>query len=160
MALEIIADNNFMNCHAFDILRPRQNGRHFADNILKCVFLKENIWMLLKISLKFVPEVRINNIPVLVKIMAWCRPGDKPLSEPMMVRLPTHICVTRPKWVNDYLWINCELSPFLHFVIYDKFISGHTHRRMSAMASLRSGHVCTLSPSKLSLSGPVKPIPD
>ena len=26
--------------------------------------------------------------------------GDKPLSEPMMVRLPTHICVTRPQWVK------------------------------------------------------------
>ena len=26
----------------------------------------------------------INNIPALVQIMAWCRPGDKPLSEPMM----------------------------------------------------------------------------
>ena len=33
--------------------------------------------------------------------MAWRRPGDKPLSEPMMDRLPTHICVTRPQWVND-----------------------------------------------------------
>ena len=32
--------------------------------------------------------------------MAWRRPGDKPLSEPMMVSLPTHICVTRPQWVN------------------------------------------------------------
>ena len=32
--------------------------------------------------------------------MAWRRPGDKPLSEPMMVRLPTHICVTRPQWVK------------------------------------------------------------
>ena len=31
--------------------------------------------------------------------MAWRRPGDKPLSEPMMVRLLTHICVTRPQWV-------------------------------------------------------------
>ena len=31
--------------------------------------------------------------------MAWRRSGDKPLSEPMMVRLPTHICVTRPQWV-------------------------------------------------------------
>ena len=27
--------------------------------------------------------------------------GDKPLSEPMMVRLRTHICVTRPQWVNE-----------------------------------------------------------
>ena len=31
--------------------------------------------------------------------MAWRRPGDKPLFEPMMVSLPTHICVTRPQWV-------------------------------------------------------------
>ena len=34
----------------------------------------------------------------------WRRPGDKPLSEPMMVRLTTHICVTRPqldkKWLS------------------------------------------------------------
>ena len=33
--------------------------------------------------------------------MAWRRPGDKPLSEPMMVSLPMHICVTRPQWVNQ-----------------------------------------------------------
>ena len=35
--------------------------------------------------------------------MAWRRPGDKPLSEPMMVSLLTHICVTRPQWVNSFL---------------------------------------------------------
>ena len=34
--------------------------------------------------------------------MAWRRPGDKPLSEPMMVSLLTHICVTRPQWVNTW----------------------------------------------------------
>ena len=43
----------------------------------------------------------INNIPALVQIMAWRRPGDKPLSEPMMVSLATHICVTRPQWFNN-----------------------------------------------------------
>ena len=32
--------------------------------------------------------------------MAWRRPGDKPLSEPMLVFVPTHICVTRPQWVK------------------------------------------------------------
>ena len=53
------------------------------------------------ISLKFVPKGPINNIPALVRIMAWRRPGDKPLSEPMIVRLPTHICVTRPQWVKN-----------------------------------------------------------
>ena len=54
----------------------------------------------IKNSLKFVPRGAINNIPTLVQVMAWRRPGDKPLSEPMMVRLPTHICVTRPQWVS------------------------------------------------------------
>ena len=56
------------------------------------------------ISLKFVPKGPINNIPVLVQIMAWRRPGDKPLSEAMMVNLPTHICVFRPQWVKFMWW--------------------------------------------------------
>ena len=77
-------------------LRPRQNGPHFADDIFKCIFLNENVWISIIISLRFVPTGPINNIPALVQMMAWCRPGDKPLSESMMVSLPTHICVTRP----------------------------------------------------------------
>ena len=56
-------------------LRLRQNGRHFPDNIFKCIFLNENVCISLKISLKFVPEVRISNIPALVQIMAWGRPA-------------------------------------------------------------------------------------
>ena len=67
-------------------LRPRQNRRHFADDVLNCNFLNENVWIPIKISLKFVPKGPINNIPALVKIMAWCRTGDKPLSEPMVTQ--------------------------------------------------------------------------
>ena len=37
------------------------------------------------------------------QVMAWRRPGDKPLSEPMMGRFSTHICVTRPQWVKVQL---------------------------------------------------------
>ena len=81
-------------------LRPRQNGRHFADDIFKCISLNENVWIPIKIPMKFVSNGPINNTPALVEIMAWRRPGDKPLSEPMIVSLPTHICVTRPQWVN------------------------------------------------------------
>ena len=73
----------------------------FPDYIFKWIFLNENVWILIKISLKFVPKGPINNIPALVQIMAWRRSGDKPLSEPMAVSLLTHICVTRPQWVND-----------------------------------------------------------
>ena len=81
-------------------LRPRQHDRHFSEDIFKCIFLNENVWILLKISLKFVPKVRISNIPTLVQIMAWPRQGDKPLSEPMMENLLTRNCVSRPQWVK------------------------------------------------------------
>ena len=67
--------------------------------VFQTTFSNANIWILFKISLKFVPNGQINNSPELVEILAWRRSGDKPLSEPMMVRLPTHICVTRPQWV-------------------------------------------------------------
>ena len=81
-------------------LRPTPNRRRFADDIFKCILENENEWISPRISLKFVPKFRISNIPALVQIMAWRRPGDKPLSEPMMVSLLTHICVTRPKMYN------------------------------------------------------------
>ena len=85
-------------------LRPRQNGRHFADDIFKRIFVNENVRISIEISLKFVPKGPINNNPALVQIMAWRRPGDKPLSEPVMVSLMIHWCVTRPQWFkNDHM---------------------------------------------------------
>ena len=55
---------------------------------------------LLRFHWFFVPEFSNNNIQALVQIMAWHGPGDKPLSEPMMVSLLMHICVTWPQWVE------------------------------------------------------------
>ena len=82
-------------------LGPRYIGRHFANDNFKHIFLNKNVRVLIKISLKFVSKGPINNHPALVQIMAWRRPGDQPLFEPMVVRLPTHVCVTRPQWVNS-----------------------------------------------------------
>ena len=104
-----------INHTSFHTLRPRQNGRHFVDDIFKCIFVNENLWIPITIILKFVPKGPINNIPSLVQIMAWRRPGDKPLSEPMMVRLPTHICVTRPQWVNSSYISKCKNVKVLTF---------------------------------------------
>ena len=84
-----------------NLLRPRQNGRHFSEDICKCIFLNGNVWISIEISLKFISKGQINNIPALVQIMAWRRPGDKPLSEPMMIILLTHICVARPHKINS-----------------------------------------------------------
>ena len=55
-----------------------------ADDIFKCIFLNENVWILIEISLKFVPKDPINNIPSLVQVMVCRLDGAKPLSEPMM----------------------------------------------------------------------------
>ena len=62
------------------------NGRRFADDTFKRIFLNENVLISNKISVKFIPNGPINNIPALIQIMAWHRPGDNPLSEPMMIR--------------------------------------------------------------------------
>ena len=124
-------------------LRPRQNGCHFPDDIFEGIFLNKNEWISLKISLKFVPKVRINNIPALVQIMAWRRRGDKPLSEPMMVSLLTHICVTRPQWFKEAMTIVCHKDGmawnsyphYFSFFFGDPFMTG--------------GHVASLLPSKM-----------
>ena len=82
-----------------NLLRPRQNSRRFAADIFNCIFLNENVCISINISIKFVPKVRINYIPALVRIMPWHRPGDNLLSEPITVSLLMHICVTRTQWV-------------------------------------------------------------
>ena len=86
--------------YPINTLGPIQDGRHFADDIFTCIFVNENCSILVKFSLKYVRNGPIDNNRALVQIMAWRRSGDKPLSEPMMISLPTHICVTRPQWVK------------------------------------------------------------
>ena len=54
----------------------------------------------------------VDYIPALDQTMAWHRPGDKPLTESMMVSLPTHRCVTRPKCVKPY-------TPRMRHMVHD-----------------------------------------
>ena len=68
------------------LVSPEQLGRHFADNIISCIFVNEKFCILIKISLKFVPKGPISHNPVLVQVMAWCRTGDKPLPEAMLIQ--------------------------------------------------------------------------
>ena len=62
---------------------PGQNGRDFADDIFICIVVNETFCILIEILLKFVSKGLIDNDQAMFKIMAWCRRGDKPLSEPM-----------------------------------------------------------------------------
>ena len=104
--------------------RPRQNGCHIADDIFKCIFLTENIRISIKISPKFVRKGPINNILALVKIMAWHRPGDKPSSEPMMVRLPIYasLGLNEIYTIVNNTWLKNQ-TQFFHYVIMSAMVS-------------------------------------
>ena len=82
-------------------LRSRQNCRHFADDIFKCIFLNKNFSFLNNVSLKYVPKGLNDNMSALAQIMVCCRPGGKLLSEQCWHSLPTQICVTRPQCVIE-----------------------------------------------------------
>ena len=73
MSGRILIQNQVPYEHIFrehlNTLRPRHNGRHFADDILVVIFLNENLWILKKISLKYVPYGLIGNMAALVQIM-------------------------------------------------------------------------------------------
>ena len=62
--------------------------RHFQMD-----FFYGNVSISIKMPLYFIHNDPINNIQALAQ-MAWRRPDDKPLSEPMIVSLLTHICVS------------------------------------------------------------------
>ena len=48
------------------VARPRQNVRHFVDDIFKCIVLNKNVQISINNSLKFVPKGPTDNIPALV----------------------------------------------------------------------------------------------
>ena len=53
-------------------------------DIFNCIFLSENDRIPIPISLKYVPRSPIDKNPALDQVMAWRRPGNKPLRGPMM----------------------------------------------------------------------------
>ena len=109
--------------HSLNTLRPRQNGRRFADDTLD-----ENLELRLRFHWSFFPKGPINNNPALVQIMAWRRSGDKPLSEPMMV----YWCIYASLGLNELMsygvcgmiWNKC--IPYCIFWACGIF-SGHIH---------------------------------
>ena len=91
---------------------------HFPDDIFKQIFLDDSVYISIKITLKFVPKGAINNTAALVQTMAWCWPVNKPLSEPMMLSLLMHICITQPQWVN----VIPVALPLVKMVIYSQML--------------------------------------
>ena len=130
--------------YTLNTLRPRQDERHFADDIFTCIFFNENCCIFIKFSLKYVRKGPIDNNPALGQIMAWRRSGDMPLSEPMTISLPTHICVTRPQWVNTLFCIMmyfCAIS--LDWLTYNGPIWQY-----ATISTLKINSVCSMTATK------------
>ena len=64
--------------------RPKKHGPRVEDSIFKCIFLSENSFIFIEISLKIVHMGSIDNNLALVQIMAWFQTCTKPLSDPIM----------------------------------------------------------------------------
>ena len=69
-----------------NLFPPGQNGQHLIYDIFKYIFMNENYCILIRVSLKFVPEGPIENTSALVQEMAWHKTGDKPLPEAILAQ--------------------------------------------------------------------------
>ena len=55
----------FHLCLVSTHLPLQKKGRHFADDIFRCIFVNEKFYILIKISHKFVPKDPLDNYPAL-----------------------------------------------------------------------------------------------
>ena len=96
-----LTDTTTWECSLVDVIVLTHWGRDQKDAISQTTFSSAFYWMKMYELQQKIPKGPVNNILALVQIMAWRCPGDKPLSEPMLVSLPTYICVTRAQRVNN-----------------------------------------------------------
>ena len=72
--------------NTFDTMRSKQNLRHIADDIFKCIFLNENQDIFIQISLKLVTKGLVDDMLPLPQVTARCRISAKLLPEQMMTQ--------------------------------------------------------------------------
>ena len=121
-----------VSVNGFNILRPRQYGRHFAHDIFKCIFVMKIYefrsgfhW---RLFLSF--ELTI--------LKHWCRSGDKPLSEPIMVSLLTHIFGTRTQLINVAGTLHFGWSIMYLITSNDYHIHNSNYWNMDKYGSIKS----------------------
>ena len=86
------------HCCQFTILRMEQNGGHFTDNILQCIFLKENCFIVIEVSQKFdSKDLFDKKSSTLVQIMSNCLGAEQTTSHNLkqwwlMLLKHAHMC--------------------------------------------------------------------
>ena len=118
------AIRQFSEMQSYQHIEAETKWSPFSRRQFEMDFWNENAWISIKISLKFVPGGPMNTFQSLVQILVWRRPGDKPLSEPMMVSLMMHICITLLQWVNAKSHSFETLQDFQVRYLIDSWIDG------------------------------------
>ena len=77
-------------------LSAGQNGCHFADNIFKWIFFKDDICICIKVPLRFISEDSIEYKSALVQEMAWHQTGD----DQWWANYTIPFGITRSQWVT------------------------------------------------------------
>ena len=110
---------------------PGQIGRHFTDDVFKCIFMNEKLRILIKILLKIVPKCLIDNNPTLDQTMACRRTGEAE-------GLGVGVGVAGGWWVVGELNSHPSVHPYPEW--FEKIYVIRWWRHMSAMASQVTGN--------------------
>ena len=89
-------------------LSTEQNGHHFAEDIFKCTSVNKNAW-----KFHWSLWVPLENKPTMVQVMAWCRPGDRPLFESILSKHYSHNELTTSVSAN---WCYVGLLGWQHII--------------------------------------------
>ena len=84
--VSLMANHHCFLCFHLNTSPPRQNGCYFTADIFKCIFMNKNFVFRFKSHWNLFLRAQFNNKSVLLQVMAWCRIGDKPLSQPMITQ--------------------------------------------------------------------------
>ena len=131
-----------------DTLRPQQDGHHFVDDTFKPIFLNENDWILLQISLEFVPKVPTDNRSALIQL-TWNRwqainwTNDEEFTDTYMSSGPN--VLTRISYLFHY-------TRNEHSQIRHRFTSEDLRAKIINRPCCPGGHYCNYQTGTLSIS--------
>ena len=77
-----------------------QFGGKMANDIFNYISFNENVWISIKMSLKFIPKGQVDNKSVLFQVMAWCHHATSHYLNQCWPSSLTHICDSPGRWVK------------------------------------------------------------
>ena len=89
---------------------PPSHRQHFWMH-----FHEQKVLFLIPLSLKFVPNVPIDNKSALVQVMVWRQIGDKPLSEPILTQFTD-------AYMRSLVWQHYTLARFGLWMIHHRIL--------------------------------------